>query len=438
MAKLTRAIQKIFGLNAGPTELGKIGSLADGTPVYTSNPTTMQALSNFESGLYSVMVGANSPAAQDLNSLFFLTTRQIAYLMQTGVAEWQTDTVYYKGSMVNDGNGNVYVSYTDNNSGNAVTDTTKWFLYGTTGAFSTSNLSLVASTSFGSLTIALKNQFGNDPSPECPVIVGFRTDTDSSGVYTPIIISSALSLTVGGTSTLGCSYPGTANINVYLINNAGTPELAVCGTYGNVGIFDTLATQNNVIDTTTLGGPSTSASTIYSTTGRTAVAAHYVGVVTATRSSSSSWGVVYNTDTSPNYVPLATDVAKGLVSREILSSISSTFTFNGSGGTSGSTTINVARVGNMVTIQWLTTVLATSGTSSTILAANTALPTWARPASIVTGIVPVSNNGAAAAGMVSVGNTGIISFYRDAASTAFTNSTSCGAAIGGNFTYLVA
>ena len=49
---------------------------------------------------------------------------QLAYLMQEGVPEWNADTTYYIGSIVNDGLGNCYRSLTDSNLNNALTDTT--------------------------------------------------------------------------------------------------------------------------------------------------------------------------------------------------------------------------------------------------------------------------------------------------------------------------
>lgn len=126
MSKLSRKNQKIFGVNAGVNAKGVIGSLAAAAPAYTTDVETMQSLSNFESGWYNIILGANSPANQDLNSLFFMICYQLAYLMQTGVAEWNSATTYYIGSLVNDGVGNLYKSITDNNLNNAITDTTKW------------------------------------------------------------------------------------------------------------------------------------------------------------------------------------------------------------------------------------------------------------------------------------------------------------------------
>lgn len=125
MAKISRVVAKIFGSTAGVNQRIVFGSFAAGSTVYSTDPTAIQSLANYLEGWFGAVLGDNSPTIEDMNSLCFLFAYQLAYLMQAGVAEWQTDTVYYKGSMVNVG-GVTYVSLTDNNSGNAVTDSANW------------------------------------------------------------------------------------------------------------------------------------------------------------------------------------------------------------------------------------------------------------------------------------------------------------------------
>jgi len=99
MALLTRALQKIFGLSGGTSEFGQIGSKAAGTPVTTKNLETMQDLTEYEEGLSAIVSDQGTsvlPYLEDINSLFFLITSQLAYLMQSGVAEWNDETEYYK------------------------------------------------------------------------------------------------------------------------------------------------------------------------------------------------------------------------------------------------------------------------------------------------------------------------------------------------------
>lgn len=126
MAKIVRKNQKIFGSTAGVNQIAEFGSLAAGLPVYTTDPETIQSLSNYLSGWFSGVVGSNSPAIEDMNALCYLYAYQLAYLMQTGVAEWNASTTYYIGSLVNDGAGKSYFSLIDTNLNQALTDTTKW------------------------------------------------------------------------------------------------------------------------------------------------------------------------------------------------------------------------------------------------------------------------------------------------------------------------
>lgn len=128
MPRLTRATQKIFGSTASVNQRGVIGSFAAGAPAYSTDPETIQSLSNYLQGWYGVVVGQNSPAIQDMNALDFLITRQLAYLFESGVSEWDAETTYYIGSLATDSTGQIFVSLADNNLNNALTDTTKWRL----------------------------------------------------------------------------------------------------------------------------------------------------------------------------------------------------------------------------------------------------------------------------------------------------------------------
>lgn len=125
MTKIVRKTQKIFGSTSGFEEISQYGSLANGTPNFTLDPAVIQALTQFTNGWFSGVIGANSPAEEDMNALFYLVCYQLAYIMQEGIAEWDSGTTYFIGSIVNDGSGILYVSLSDNNLNNAVT-TSSW------------------------------------------------------------------------------------------------------------------------------------------------------------------------------------------------------------------------------------------------------------------------------------------------------------------------
>lgn len=106
----------------------------------------------------------------------------------------------------------------------------------------------------------------------------------------------------------------------------------------------------------------------------------------------------------------------------------STFTFDGSGGTSASKAITAQKTGSFVTLN-VPSVTATSGTGSTKLSSNTALPAAYRPAVLqVFTVNQMVNNGAvlAAPGLLIINTSGVIDILRDAVPTAFTNTASGG------------
>jgi hypothetical protein len=130
MAKLSRVLQKIFGSSGGGSEFGQIGSLAAGAPAYSKDLDTIQALTQFLGGLFSLTnSGAQPPRIQDINSLYLLFSSQLKYLFQAGVPEWITTEEYYIGSICQVA-GVLYTSKTGTsgspNVGNAVSSTANW------------------------------------------------------------------------------------------------------------------------------------------------------------------------------------------------------------------------------------------------------------------------------------------------------------------------
>lgn len=116
MPKIFRVHQKQFG-SAGPNgDFGQFGSLKAGSKTFTKDPEVIQALSAFLNGWGSAVVGGYRPALEDMNGLFLLAFRQVAYMLQEGIPEWDTATIYYTGSMVKY-SGILYVSLAEDNTG---------------------------------------------------------------------------------------------------------------------------------------------------------------------------------------------------------------------------------------------------------------------------------------------------------------------------------
>ena len=127
MVALTRVTQKIFASDPqGVEQLAQIGSLAAGAPAFTNDDAElMQDLPNFLEGWFSLVLGENSPAIEDRNSLDYLITRQLAYIFEKGVPEWIATTNYFIGSIVQVA-GDTYVSLTNDNLNHPVTNETYW------------------------------------------------------------------------------------------------------------------------------------------------------------------------------------------------------------------------------------------------------------------------------------------------------------------------
>jgi len=125
MSGILRKTQQIFGANgiASPTGiLSQFGSLAAAAPIYSADPAVIQALSAWAAGWASANIITGSPPQpvppmQDMNAALFVATYQLAYLLERGMAEWDTGTTYANTDFCRIGMV-LYVSQADNNTGN--------------------------------------------------------------------------------------------------------------------------------------------------------------------------------------------------------------------------------------------------------------------------------------------------------------------------------
>lgn len=129
MPKIIKKSQRVFCADVPANNVvSQYGSLKAGSPNYSSDPDIIQDLPAWGNGWSGAVIANSAPALQDLNSLFYVITRQLGYLVQTGVAEWDENTVYYIGSIVNNGSGGLIVSIADDHSA-PISDVTKWQPY---------------------------------------------------------------------------------------------------------------------------------------------------------------------------------------------------------------------------------------------------------------------------------------------------------------------
>lgn len=231
MSKIARVVQKIFGSSAGVNQIAQFGSLAASAPAFTTNPATIQALSNYLTGWYGAVIGANSPAIEDMNALCYLYAYQLSYIMQAGIPEWDTDTVYYIGSLVSDGLTGVWMSITNTNTGNPLTSTSNWrqvldvnagytSLQTFTANSTTNNVTMVG-TAKGKGTVFLSNATGygssihfNLPAPTPGMTFTIQDIAGQPDVTTIFIARNASEKIAGVTANYQCLAPyGSWTIN---------------------------------------------------------------------------------------------------------------------------------------------------------------------------------------------------------------------------------
>lgn len=146
------------------------------------------------------------------------------------------------------------------------------------------NLGLSTSVAANALTIALKQANGSsDPSTGVnSVKASMRSSTLSNGSYNQRQVTSPLSLVISSGSTLGHSSANAHNIWVYLIDNAGTLELAVS---------QTLYSENQLVSTVAEGGAGAadSNSAMYSAVARSNVPFRLIGLLVSTQTTAGTW-----------------------------------------------------------------------------------------------------------------------------------------------------
>lgn len=124
---------------------------------------------------------------------------------------------------------------------------------------------------------------------------------------------------------------------------------------------------------------------------------------------------------------------------DVNAAVASTFSWDGSGGTSSSVSLTAQLVGQWVTLN-IPAMSATTGTSSTVLTSNTALAAAFRPAvQSEFACVNIINNGAVitALGVIQITTGGLVKLLRDSTATAFTNTATAGMNRQTSITYFV-
>ena len=130
MTKYSRITGKVFGSSADATgndpEIGQFGSALAGTYNGTSDVATIQSLPAWQKGFISAVTPSTQfPPLPEMTGLCKVLSQQICYLLQQGVAEYDSGTTYYKGNWVSYNN-ELYFSIADGHTGVVPTDVSKW------------------------------------------------------------------------------------------------------------------------------------------------------------------------------------------------------------------------------------------------------------------------------------------------------------------------
>lgn len=129
MAKIERKTQKIFAGNGATDDIAAFGSFVNGTPVYTDDIEALQTTA-YTQGWGSAIAANEAPFLEEMNGVQYGLSKQIAYLLQNGVPEYDAGTIYYANTSFCQVDGVIYQSLTDDNIGNdPATDTTNWKVY---------------------------------------------------------------------------------------------------------------------------------------------------------------------------------------------------------------------------------------------------------------------------------------------------------------------
>jgi hypothetical protein len=160
-----------------------------------------------------------------------------------------------------------------------------WYIsgYNQPGFNAPLNLQLNASVSANTLTIAIKDANGNDPSPASPVIY----TVSAGGNSVPRAITGPLSITVPSGGSLGTVNGQGNRIWVGIFDNGGASVLAVYNSLSGTSIVAWDETSQPTVTSVSAG--STSAQTWYGSVGLTGKAFRILGYVESTQATAGTW-----------------------------------------------------------------------------------------------------------------------------------------------------
>ena len=221
MAKITRKKQKVFALNASNT--GQFGSAQAGSQTLSTDPDVIQQLTAWSNGWNDAVIsGEDLPTLEEMQGIQYVVTRQLGYLLQEGIAEYDVGTEYHAnsivkkpatyelyGSIINTNVGNALGSQADNANWKYLGDLAGLVNAGATGFQQNFRLSLVSGNPTADATSA--------STIYCTPYIGNKISLYTGSAWVTRA-TSEFSLALG---TLIAS----RNYDVFAWDNAGVPTL---------------------------------------------------------------------------------------------------------------------------------------------------------------------------------------------------------------------
>ena len=125
MAEIVRKKQKVFGGNLSAAgNIATYGSKLAGTVNYSLDLDDIQTTAWLQ-GLLGSVSPNKAPYLQDLNAIFYVLSKQLAYIFQAGIPEWNSDTEYFEEKSIVRYNGVVYIAIA-NSTNQTPTNTSYW------------------------------------------------------------------------------------------------------------------------------------------------------------------------------------------------------------------------------------------------------------------------------------------------------------------------
>lgn len=125
MAEIERKHQKIFCGALSPNgNIAKYGSYKSGNKSYSDDLDQIQT-NSWLNGLIGSINPLKAPYLQDLNAIFYTITKQLAYMFQAGIPQWNSETEYFAGKSFVRHNTDIYIAL-QNSTNKLPTDADYW------------------------------------------------------------------------------------------------------------------------------------------------------------------------------------------------------------------------------------------------------------------------------------------------------------------------